>query len=532
MYYSTNICCADELENLINSTPDGEVCTLENKEYYISRRVVIKNKNNVTINGNNATIVSKYVNSDDYTKSVDAFLIKHCNNLALTNLFMDTSVPPSIVGTFKEIDKENKTAVIKIDDDFKINGNEVLMTFNTIDADGSSDYHMHYYAQHPDRNIVTVVFGEVVLANTYSSAKYDYLGNNTYKVYFNTPFSNLLRVGERVSIRHTMYGPAAITVSDSNKTLIKNVTMYHVPGMAIVVLPRSTDMVVDGLKVVAKEGANCLMPGNCDGIHLTGLHGDFVLKNSVFDGLGDDALNIHATAGTITQLIDENTVKCNYCKKSPDGVLPVRWCEPGDTIITYDPINMQKTAELKATDFTDGILKFELISGEYKLGDTMQNLTYAPTCTVDNCIIRNSRARGVVIQTSNVEIKNNVFFGASSAAIKVAPDFNYWYEVGPTYNLSIHDNVIEKCSFRSTVDPDIVVFTKHSTTPTDVEHLHKNITIENNVIKRSLVGCVSITATDGVTIKNNRFEGRQDRTNPAIKTHNCTDVVIENNIEI
>ena len=532
MYYTNCVCCADELEALINSTPDGEVCVLENKEYYISRRVVIENKNNVTIDGNNATIVSKYVNSDDYTKSVDAFLIKHCNNVALTNIYMDTSVPASIVGTFKEIDKENKTAVIKIDDDFKINGNEVLMTFNTIDADGSSDYHMQYYAKHPDPNIVTVVFGEVVLANTYSSAKYDYLGNNTYKVYFNHPISDLLTVGERVSIRHTMYGPAAITVSDSNKTLIKNVTMYHVPGMAIVVLPRSTDMVVDGLKVVAKEGTNCLMPGNCDGIHLTGLHGDFVLKNSVFDGLGDDALNIHATAGTITQLIDENTVKCNYCKKSPDGVLPVRWCEPGDTIITYDPINMQKTAELKATDFTDGILKFELISGEYKLGDTMQNLTYAPSCTVDNCIIRNSRARGVVIQTSNVEIKNSVFFGASSAAIKVAPDFNYWYEVGPTYNLNIHDNIIEKCSFRSAVDPDICVFTKHSTTETDVKHLHKNIVIENNVIKRSLVSCISITATDGVTIKNNRFEGRQDRTNPAIKTHNCTDVVIENNIEI
>jgi parallel beta-helix repeat protein len=120
----------------------------------------------------------------------------------------------------------------------------------------------------------------------------------------------------------------------------------------------------------------------------------------------------------------------------------------------------------------------------------------------------------------------------SSSAIKAAPDFNYWYEVGPTYNLSIHDNVIEKCSFRSTVDPDIVVFTKHSTTPTDVEHLHKNITIENNVIKRSLVGCVSITATDGVTIRNNRFEGRQNKEKPAVTTHNCTDVVIENNTEI
>jgi hypothetical protein len=230
--------------------------------------------------------------------------------------------------------------------------------------------------------------------------------------------------------------------------------------------------------------------------------------------------------------MDENTIKCGYCKKGPDGTLPPRWCEPGDIITAYDPINMQITAELKAIDFTDGILKFEVISGECRLGDTMQNMTYVPSCTVDNCIIRNTRARGVVIQTSNVEIKNSVFFGMSSCAVKVAPDFNYWYEVGPTYNLNIHDNIIEKCSFRSTVDPDIVVFTKHSTTPTDVEHLHKNVTIENNVIKRSLVGCVSITATDGVTIRNNRFEGRQNKEKPAVTTHNCTDVVIENNTEI
>ncbi len=524
------ICNAAELENLINSTPDGGVCVLPKKEYYIERQVVIKNKKDITVDGNGALVISKYDNTKDYTASVDAFLIDGCNNVTFGNLVMDTSVPANVTATVMEINRDEKWVVLKVDNNFEMYGNEVLMSFNTMDSEGSPDYHMNYYSKHPDPNIVTLILGEILLANTYASAKYDYLGNNTFKVYFGI-INNSLCEGERMCIRHTMYGNSAITLKDSNDTVINNITMHHVPGMAIIVLPRCKNLTVDGLKVVSGGKWESLMPGNCDGIHLTGLYGDFVMKNCVFDGMGDDALNVHATAGTITELIDENNIRCGYCKKGPDGVLPERWCEEGDIIKAYNPDTMVNTAVLKAVSFEDGILNFEVIEGGYALGDTLQNMTYAPSCEIEGCVIRNTRARGLIIQTSNVEIKNCTFFGMSSCAVKVAPDFKYWYEVGPTYNFNMHHNVIEKCAFRSENVPSIGIFTKHGPGIDDIFHVHKNIKIENNLIKRANRSCITVTASDGVVVSGNVFENRAYNDVDCINVVNCTDVTVENNIE-
>lgn len=520
-------CNADELENLINETPDGGICHLEPKEYYLTRQVVINGKRNITVCGEGATLVAKYLNNADYSESVNALAIKNCKNVTLQNIVMDTDVPTNVTATVEAVFEGEKSAVLKVEDDFNMKGDEVLMAFNTIDSEGSPDYHMNYYSRHPDPKIVTLILGEILLANTYASAKYDYLGDNRFKVYFNS--LSELKAGQRLCIRHTMYGPCAITLNDSDDTCLKNITMYSVPGFGVAVLPRCRNLTVDGLKIIPKEGRKNLFGGNCDGIHLTGLCGNFVMKNCVFDGLGDDALNVHATAGTVTELIDERTVRCGYCKKTPDGKLPKRWCEKGDIIKAYDPVSMAQTGSFKVVSFENGVLTFEGLSGDFKKGDTLQNMTYAPSLLIDNCVVKNTRARGFLIQTSNVEIKNCKFFGMSSNAVKAAPCFSYWYEVGPTENFYMHDNVIEKCAFVNPSTPEIGILTNHSHELGDVWHLHKNIRIENNLIKRCNGNVVTVVGTDGVRVSYNTFEGRRNTETDPVRTVNCTEVTVENN---
>ncbi|MEE0945993.1 MAG: right-handed parallel beta-helix repeat-containing protein [Acutalibacteraceae bacterium] len=524
------ICNSDELQLLINSTPDGEICYLEEKEYYLTKQVVIQNKKGITVDGSKALIVSKYVNNDYYKKSVNPFLIKGCENVTLSNITMDTDVPCNITAMVEKIDFDEKSVVLKVDDSYQINGDEILMAFNSMDSEGSADYHMGYYAKHPDSSIVTLILGEILLANTYWTAKYDYLGNNVFKVYFPS-LNEKLSVGEKICIRHTMYGPSAITLSDSDDTVLKNITMYATAGMGIVVLPKCRNLTVDGLKMVTKDGSKCLMACNCDGIHLTGLYGNFIMKNCLFDGMGDDALNVHATAGTITEQTDTNTIRCGYCKKGPDGVLPERWCESGDLIRVYDPVSMAHTGTFRVVSFKDGILKFDELSGTYKKGDTLQNTTFTPSLLIDNCIVRNTRARGFVIQTENVEIKNCNFFGMSSEAVKAAPDFAYWYEVGPTCNFNMHNNVIEKCGFVSN-SPAISVLTNHNTGDEKVKHLHKNVAVKDNIIKRGNGRVIWIMATDTVSVKGNHFEHRKEKGTAPVCFVNCTEAEEKNNIDI
>lgn len=530
-----NLCCdADKLEKLINETPDGEVCRLSDSRYYLTRRVVIKNKSNMIIEGNGAKIITKYVNSDDYSASADAFLLFGCKSVTLRNMVFDTDVPPNVTGTVEAIDRENEHMTFVIDPKFEIHGDEVLMAINSVDEEGTFDYHIQHYAFHPDPDIVTMIQGEILLANTYTSAPKDYLGNNRFKVYL--PLRDnyqKLTVGSRLCIRHTMYGPSTITIKESDDTVLEDITMYAAAGMAVMVLPRCNNLVIDGLKMLRREDGSVFMAGNCDGVHITGLSGKFTMRNCVFDGLGDDALNIHSTAGTITAVYpEENRIKCNYCKKTEDGKLSAKWCQKGDTVKVFTLPSMKVAATLKVQSFEDGFLSYELIDGEVEVGCELQNMAFAPSCEIDNCIVKNTRARAFIIQTPNVEIKNCTLFGMSFNAIKVAPAFEYWHEVGPVDNLYIHDNKIEKCNWANTSVPAIGVYTSHRGNDESVTGLHRNIRIENNVFTRAEGLCINVSSSDGVTVKGNRFVDRQKREIAPVEMVSCTMVSVSDNQDI
>lgn len=51
----------------------------------------------------------------------------------------------------------------------------------------------------------------------------------------------------------------------------------------------------------------------------TGLCGKLTMKNCDFDGLGDDALNVHSS--TVVDA-ENGIIKCNYCKKDRMGFYP------------------------------------------------------------------------------------------------------------------------------------------------------------------------------------------------------------------
>lgn len=224
-------CHAKELESLINATPNGGVCRLENKEYFLSRRIVIRNKNNITLNGNGAQIITLYMSNDDYQKSADAFLVENCKNIVLKNFTLQTNIPANVTAIVEKIILEENALLLRVDKKFSIRGDEVLMAITSVDEENSTDNLVHLYALHHDPNIVTIIQNEILLANTYASADYDYLGDNLFKVKFpiNNNSPKRARLGAKVCIRHTVYGSSAITLKNADDTLLNNITIYSTP---------------------------------------------------------------------------------------------------------------------------------------------------------------------------------------------------------------------------------------------------------------------------------------------------------------
>ncbi len=517
------------LQNLINSVADNSTFVFPEKEYYFEERIVIKDKSNVTIDGDGAVITTKYVNSDDYRLSSDGFLIEDCKNVTLKNFVIKPDTPTNLSLTVEEIDLEANTLVVKADDYYNIHGNEVLIGFCSVDEDGSADFHLDSYGWHPNhKNLVNVIQGEVVVFGTYVGHKVDYLGDRRFRVYYaeNIDLSRI-KVGDRLYVRHTMYGPSVITVRNSDDTHLEDITMYSTPGMGVMVLPRCHNFYVDNVNMLKPEGDPTYLGCNCDGFHVTGLTGELIMKNCIFDGMADDALNVHSSAGTITGIdMESSTLRCNYQKRMPDGKLGDRWCAKGDLIKVYHPETLVETATFNVVSFKDETLVFENLQGKFDLNYIIQNTSLSPSVLVEGCTVNNSRARGILTQTENVEVRNCNFFGISNAAVMTSPAFWQWYEVGPANNFYIHHNKIVKCGFVNN-RAGIIVGTNHDGIKQDFKKMHKNVRIENNIFENCNEGYIDITATDGVKISGNTFVPHHGIEKGKVITDNCTNTEID-----
>ena len=296
--------------------------------------------------------------------------------------------------------------------------------------------------------------------------------------------------------------------------------------MGIIVLPRSENLYLENYNLVLPKNSKRKMSGNCDGIHITGLKGKLTMKNCNFDGLGDDALNIHSTAATVTAVdFKSGIIKCNYCKKRPDGILSPDWCERGDVITLLDPDTCNKKGEFKVKSFERDKLFYEALTGELKTGFILQNTAFAASVDIKNCNIRNTRARAFVFQTENIEISDCKFYGMSLPAIQAAPDVRRWYEVGPIKNMSIHNNTFAKCGFVNDDCPVITVQDNHDERAAGASGVHKNIEITKNVFNGKSGRCIFITSTDGVKINGNNFQNCKIN-NSFIDCPKCSDTEI------
>lgn len=515
------ICNSKELENLINSTPNGSVCCFPKKEYYLTETVVIKDKENIVIDGNGAEILTRYYNNKDHSFSTDAFIIDSCKGVTLKNMKINADKPTNVAATVEDFNMQEHSLIVKIDDCFKINGDEELITFDSIDENGIFNWQTHHYNIDPDESHLTVIGDEIFCFKSFIGAKKEYLGYNKFKVYLYHDCIFNPYVGQRICIRHSLYGPVQISVKNSDDTVIKDITMNRVPAFAISVFTRCNNVTIDGLNICQEEGSNSLMSCNLDGIHIAGATGKVTVKNSYFKNLGDDIFNIHAIAGTATEFIDSNKIKCNYCKKKPDGALPIRWCEKGDIIRAYNPETLEMTATFKVVSFKNEILTFEDLKGNFEVGFMLQNVAMAPDCVIENVVAKGQLGRAFCLQTDNVEVKNCSFENIPYSPILMAPAFVKWYEVGPIYNGYIHNNNFKNCS--NFGGANVLVSNEHNQKPDkSIRKLHKNIRIENNHFEGCPESFIRVGGIENLVVSNNKIVGKAK--NGSLETVSCENI--------
>ncbi len=529
---------SEALSKLINEVPDGSTIFFPAGVYYTDQLIRVNGKKKLTIEGEDATLMTHFGPCGDPKENNNMFAFNGCDDLVIRDFIMTTDNPIGWSGVVIAVNNDEHYYDVRIYSQFPVTGLEHPVALNSCDADGTPDYVFNGGSWLDEKKVM--VDGEE--KTRLRSMNYDVIGDHIVRFYVE-PNHNLkvLKVGEQMVYRFIVYGNTHLGFSNCNRVLLKNIENYRCSSMGTVISPRCSDFTFDHYNIQVKPGSQELYAANADGIHILGLTGTLRFKHCKFDGLGDDVLNIHGTAGEITAINEDGSMKLEHRHRSGFSPLQQNWAIPGDVVQVYDSKTFAHKGTFTVGSYQDGVTTITASTGTFEVGDALANKVYYAATKITDCVIKNTRARALLLQTHNITVEDCYFFGLSLPGVLLSPDIRYWYEVGPTSHTLIKNNVFEKCAIIKARQNRgaISVLCAHDIDPNDLNKagVHEDMKIIGNTFRNTGNSAIYVSATDGVEVRDNLFENCcSNRYNPRaydvrhdIVTHNCSNIVISGN---
>lgn len=320
-----------------------------------------------------------------------------------------------------------------------------------------------------------------------------------------------------------------IFLSHNRDTRLLNVKVHYAEGMGLLA-QLCENITLDGFGVCLKGDQDPrYFTTQADATHFSGCKGKITSQNGLYEGMMDDAINIHGTYLKVTRCIDSKTLVGRYMHNQSYGF---DWGYPGDEvqfirsatmelmgtpnkIVSIRPYGQEQVAGTK-----EFLIVFENSIDSAiteKEGFGIENLTWTPEVVFSNNIIRNNRARGALFSTpKKTVIENNTFDHTSGTAILLCGDCNGWYETGACREVIIRKNkfinaLTNMFQFTNAV---ISVYPEIPDLQNQKEYFHgqkgKGVIIENNLFVTFDQPIVYAKSLNGLTFRKNTIRQNQD----------------------
>jgi hypothetical protein len=478
------------------------------RTYYVSNHdqvnpkyvgLALENLKNVIIDGQGAELIF-------HNRMMPVALI-NCENVTLRNFSIDYEPPHLRQLTVREIEKEKNRIICEIypDGNYSIENSKIVLT--------GPDYKLNPIAVMPfdSTGKLSYMRGDL----DFSQATVEEIEPN--RLIVNNFQINESSKGDRYVLRSYYRPNAGIFISKCKNTTIENVTVHYAEGMALLA-QLSDNIHLDGFSVSLKKDDQRVYTTQADATHFSGCKGVIISENGLYEGMADDAINVHGTYLKMMKKIDDKTVVGRYMHGQSWGFT---WGEPGDTIqLVNSPVmevvqsfNRIKSIEPVGTATDDGAKEFkiefenpipETITDESSIG--IENLTWTPEVIFRNNTVRHNRARGALFSTpKKVVCENNLFDHTHGSAILLCGDCNGWYETGACRNVIIRNNkfvnaLTANYQFTNAV---ISIYPEIPNLKDQQQYFHSGIVIENNSFEMFDRPLVYAKSVDGLTFRNN-----------------------------
>ncbi len=316
--------------------------------------------------------------------------------------------------------------------------------------------------------------------------------------------------GRTVIVRHQIYGYNAFTFSTCDGIKLENVTVHAAAGMGLYARD-SRNLTLKGFNVMIRPKSGRWMSTTADATHFNTCRGTIILEDCLFEGMGDDATNLHSMYMSVARRVDDRRLGLSTRSRRRKQ-MPRNRPRPGDLLeiaAGATPFTPYATLTVEVVEMLDQPLKDIVVKFAGALpekaakGHVVANVTACPKVRIRRCTVRNNRARGMLIQTRDVVVEDCKFEYCSGAALHITCDTNYWWEAIAARKVQIRNNSFLGCGFgtaRRGATIDVFAEVGSKAGPPGV---HRNITIEGNTITGADGSAVHIGSADGVMLRNN-----------------------------
>ncbi len=262
-----------------------------------------------------------------------------------------------------------------------------------------------------------------------------------------------LKPGSVVALREWYRPTPGIVLSHNKDTRLEQVTVHYANGMGLLA-QLCEDITLDGFNVCLRgKDDPRYFTTQADATHFSSCRGTIRSVNGLYEGMMDDAINVHGTYLKVTKRIDDHTLEARYMHHQAWGF---DWGFAGDKVQFVRSNTMEiagepnTVASIEPTDqpTVQGAKVFRIrfnkpldASISEKEGYGIENLTWTPKVYFARNTIRNNRARGSLFSTPlPTVVEDNLFDHTSGCAILLCGDCNGWYETGACRDVVIRRN--------------------------------------------------------------------------------------------
>ena len=316
------------------------------------------------------------------------------------------------------------------------------------------------------------------------------------------------RPGHVLVLRNYARPHPAMAIYRAKRVTLENVIFRDSQGMALLA-QRSEDITIRGGGCIAGKGR--VHTASADATHFSNCRGKILTEGALYEGMMDDAINVHSTCLAIDKVESPTQIIARYVHRQAVGFEVFRPGEQvqfimGKTLENHPTLG--KAAAVEKLDETHlRITLQEPLPEGVGQGDAVENADWYPSVTFRNNTVRYNRARGCLFTTTKtVLVEGCRFIRSHGTAILLAGDAQGWYESGRCQDVTIRRNLFDHnltagyqfCEAIISIYPEVRRLGQQQ------EPYHRHITIEDNIFRTHRVPLLYARSADDIIWRNNK----------------------------